>query len=109
MRGAPPSRALAAALALSGAACGITWSEQNMYSYEAPAGDGCAAAADAAPYLTSPPAEKPEGFEELSGWSVDEGPFVSAALDDEAPLPAERWTLLRCSYLVTERKKSGYL
>ncbi|HEU4536289.1 MAG TPA: hypothetical protein VFS00_19325 [Polyangiaceae bacterium] len=110
-KGAPLFRALAAALVLSGAACGNAWTEQSMYSYEAPAGDGCAAAAEAAPRLASQFAEE-DHADSLSGrvgWSVDEGPFVSAALDDEASLPAEGWTRLRCAYLVTERYEAGFL
>lgn len=111
MKGAPLFRALAAALVLSGAACGSTWTEQSMYSYEAPAGDGCAAAAEAAPHLSSQLVKVvyPDSIKEREGWSIDEGPFVSAALDDEASLPAEGWTRLRCAYLVTERYEAGFL
>jgi hypothetical protein len=111
MKATPPFRALATALVLSSAACGIRWSEQSMRSYEAPADNGCAAAADAEPYLASHFVKKTDtdSPQELLSWSVDEGPFVSAALDDEASLPAESWTSLRCAYLVTENRSSGPL
>lgn len=104
---------LLALLALA-AGCGSSSREQNYYSYDIDAteGDTCAPAFAARPYLEEA-VDPDEGFNlglgGLENWQVEEGPFVSAVRPDEASLAPSAWTMLRCTYLVTERWDQGFL
>ncbi len=109
------ARPLAALLvALVSGGCGSRWQEQHYYSYEVDPGGGasCLPPDEARPYLEYW-ATKDDGREfvdpdgSVEDWTVDEGPFASAARAEEARLPPAEWTLLRCTYLVTVRWRQG--
>ncbi|HEU4406495.1 MAG TPA: hypothetical protein VFS43_14615 [Polyangiaceae bacterium] len=106
--------ALAAGLALASAACGAVSHEQSYYSYEVDPGGGasCLPPALARSYLEAAVEQDNDGepgSRGLDRWTIEEGPFPSAARPEEARLPQSEWTRLRCTYLVSIRSSQGAL
>lgn len=48
-------------------------------------------------------------WQEVDGWTVEDGPFAAAARAEEAPLRPSEWTRVRCTYLVNVRWRQGLL
>lgn len=106
-------RALApAALAAACAACGTTYTRQELGAYDILVpGVACVPWHEAMPYLKEEGYHRDEGLASARfvDWRVIDGPFPEPLEPTEEGLPPAAWSKTRCNYVIEQEWKSGIL